>query len=163
MADEKLFTINLRREFIKAPTYKKAKKSIKAIREYIQKHMKVENVKIGKHLNDKIWERGSKNPPAKVQVKVLKEKDSVKVELVGFDFEVIKKRKKKVETGKGIGGKLASKVEALRGEPEEEKETKEEKKEKVKADITKAKVQPASAPKAKAEKKSQAGRQTMSA
>ena len=40
MAEEKTFTINLRREFIKKPNYKRSKKAITAIKEYTLKHLK---------------------------------------------------------------------------------------------------------------------------
>ena len=53
---ERTYTIPLRREFQKAPKYKRAKKAVTAVREFMQKHMKTENVLIGPKLNIKLWE-----------------------------------------------------------------------------------------------------------
>src|SRR3989344_3083543 len=97
--EEKLFIINLRREFNKAQNYKRSKKAITALKEYISRHMKVSinNVKIGKNLNLKIWERGRKNPPAKVKVKSAINDNKAYVELPEFPlFEEVKIEDKKV-------------------------------------------------------------------
>lgn len=143
---ERTYVIPLRREFQKAPRYKKASKSIRAIKEFISKHMKTENVVIGKYLNQEIWKNGPKNPPAKVSVKAIKEEDKVKVELVGAPEEPVKEEPKKK---KGVKEKLQEKAteKPIKEEPKpetkkEEKPVKEEKKEtkpKKKAEIPKAK------------------------
>ncbi len=59
---ERTMTVNLRRHFIDTPLYKRAKKAGTALREQIMQHMKATDVKIGKHLNLKIWARGMRNP-----------------------------------------------------------------------------------------------------
>jgi len=71
MADEKTFIINLRREFSKKPIYRRAKKAVTAVKEYISKHLKVKEVKIANDLNMKIWERGRRHPPPKIKVKAI--------------------------------------------------------------------------------------------
>ena len=81
---EQNYVIPLRREFQKAPRYKKAPKAMRAVREFISKHMKSDNVKIGKHLNEKVWKHGIKNPPSKIEVTAKKEKDYVTVELTNI-------------------------------------------------------------------------------
>ena len=60
---ERTYNVPLRRGFIKAPIYKKAKKAVATLKEFMVQHMKVEEVKIGPELNKKIWERGIRNPP----------------------------------------------------------------------------------------------------
>ena len=69
-AAERTLTINLRKEIMKVPDYKRAKKAVTAIREFLQRHMKAEakDVKIGKYLNLKIWEHGIKKPAHKITV-----------------------------------------------------------------------------------------------
>jgi len=98
---ERLYTIPLRREFSKAANYKRTAKSIKAVRQFIQKHMKCENVKIGKELNLELWKHGRQNPPAKIKVKVLKDKykgeDIVLINLPTVKIELPKEKKKKVK------------------------------------------------------------------
>lgn len=130
---EKIFTIPLRREFLKAPVYKRTKKATSAVRGFLQKHMKNENVKLGKYLNKKLLEQGRKNPPRKVQVKVwpetkkVKDKEIkiVKAELVGAPVEEEKEEEKK----KSLKEKLFKKKEE---KPKEEVEKEEKEKEKRK-------------------------------
>ena len=70
--------------------------------DFIKRHMKNENVKIGKHLNLEMWEHGRKNPPARIKIKVLKDKKKVKdkeiefvlAELIGAEFEMPEKEGK---------------------------------------------------------------------
>lgn len=102
MAEEKLFTINLRKEFMKVANYKKSKKSVKAVKEFICQHMKIplENIKIGKNLNSKIWERGRKHPPSKIKIKSLIQEGIAYVELPEFKFEEIKVADKKEKPAK---------------------------------------------------------------
>ena len=96
---------------MKAANYRKTKKSVSAVREFLQKHMKCENVKIGKYLNLELWKHGRKNPPPKIQVKAIKDKvkikdkevEVVKAELVNAPIEFqkeTKKEKAKVEETK---------------------------------------------------------------
>lgn len=91
MAEEKIYTIPLRKYFLRAPKYKRTERAINAIREFLIKHSKAEQVKIGKHLNLEIWKHGRKNPPSKIKVKILKEDNIVKAELIDKPFEEIKK------------------------------------------------------------------------
>src|SRR3989338_10822753 len=85
MADERLYTINVRNEMLKAPIYKRTAKAISAIREFVQHHMKNDNVRIQNYLNMHMTAHGMKNPPTRIKVKVWKEKvndlEVVKVEL----------------------------------------------------------------------------------
>ncbi len=96
---ERTYNIPLRKEFSKVPRYKKSSKSIRAIKEFISKHMKADEVVIGKYLNQEVWKNGPKNPPSKVSVKAVKEENKVKVELVDAPEEPVKEepQKKKVK------------------------------------------------------------------
>ena len=93
---ERTYIIPLRRETLKAPSYGKAKKAITAIREFVSKHMKSSDIKIGRYLNLKIWEHGIKNPPNKVKITAVKDdKGAVFVELEGAPKEQPKTEEKK--------------------------------------------------------------------
>jgi large subunit ribosomal protein L31e len=108
---ERTYTIPLRREWLKTPKYKRAKKAVNAVREFAVKHMKSDNVLIGPKLNLKIWEHGMKNPPHSVKVTCVKDdkEDTVRVELFGFKFEKKEAKEKKAKP-KGIAGKLQEKL-----------------------------------------------------
>jgi len=135
---ERLYTIPLRREFSKAPNYKRTSKAIKAIRNFAQKHMKCDNVKIGKHLNLEIWKHGRKNPPPRIKVKMIKEKKKEKdkeIEYIIIELPHIK-IEKPVEKKK----KEKPKEEALEAKVDEhKKEEEKEKKEVLKKEIHKEK------------------------
>src|SRR3989344_3577112 len=93
---ERVYTIPLRRETLKVPPFKKANKAAKAIREFASRHMKSDNVAIGKYLNLYIWRHGAKNPPHKVKVNTTKDdKGKVFVEIVGAPKEEPKVEEKK--------------------------------------------------------------------
>ncbi|HLC58855.1 MAG TPA: hypothetical protein VJI68_03255 [Candidatus Nanoarchaeia archaeon] len=86
MTEEKKFIINLRREFLNAPIYKRGKRSINGIKYFMQQHLKTKIVKIGPELNLKVWENGRQNPPSKVEVKAIVKDGISYVELPGFEF-----------------------------------------------------------------------------
>jgi large subunit ribosomal protein L31e len=76
---EREYNVPLRKEWLKTAKYKRAKKSIRALRDFLKKHMKSEEVKIGKYANLEIWKHGIKNPPHHIKVKVTKNKNGVVV------------------------------------------------------------------------------------
>lgn len=136
---ERTYTIPLRKEILKKPKHKRAKKAVTAVKKFLTRHMKVEDPKkllIGRELNKKIWEHGIKNPPTKVRVTATKDDEGiVRVELEGVKFVDRKKEKKeeKPETAidkvkKMVEGKesRASKVKREREEKEEEMKEKED-------------------------------------
>ena len=115
---ERVYNVPLRMGFMKTPKYKRAKKAATTLREFLIKHMKSDNVKIGPYLNRKLWQHGIRNPPHHVKVNAKKDsEDVVFAELVGAPAPKPKEEPKK--------GKKGEKVE----KKEEKKETKEEKKE----------------------------------
>lgn len=80
------YIVPMRRGFLKVPNYRKAKKAVLVLKEFIAKHMKVEDrdvrkVKLDMYLNEEIWHRGIKNPLHKIKVKAKKIDGIVYVEL----------------------------------------------------------------------------------
>ncbi len=146
---ERIYVIPLRKKFLKAPRHRRAKKAIKTIREFLVKHMRVENrdfkkIKIDRYLNNEIWFRGIKKPANKIKVKAVKKGGVVYVELVDIPEKVrllmardLKKltaglkipKKKKEETPTeekdkdkdGVEDKVEEKEERKSGEIREEK------------------------------------------
>ncbi|AGN16116.1 MAG: 50S ribosomal protein L31e [Methanobrevibacter boviskoreani] len=81
---ERVYTIPLRnvknvKRTIRAP------RAIREVKNFLMKHMKVEDVVIDSSINEKIWERGIQKIPSKIKVKAtLVEEDDeryVKAEL----------------------------------------------------------------------------------
>ena len=120
---ERVYVIPLRRETLKVPPFRKANKAAKAIREFISRHMKSDNVAIGKYLNLKIWEHGAKNPPHKVKVNTTKDdKGKVFVEIVGAPKEAKAEEKKKpIKKEEKEAEKPEEKIERKAEEKKEEK------------------------------------------
>ncbi|MEK6855883.1 MAG: 50S ribosomal protein L31e [Nanoarchaeota archaeon] len=78
------YTIPLRRFWFGARTYERTSRAVKAIKQFIAKHMKVEDrdldkVKLDVYLNNEVWYKGRATPPSKVKVRAVKEGDIVKV------------------------------------------------------------------------------------
>lgn len=76
------YVVPLRSGFLKVPCYRKAKKAVLVLKEYLAKHMKVEDrdvrkVKVDMYLNEQIWHRGIKNPLHKVKVIATKMSDGL--------------------------------------------------------------------------------------
>ena len=80
---ERVYTIPLRnvknvKRTIRAP------RAIREVRNFLMKHMKVEDVVIDSSINEKIWERGIQKIPSKIKVKatLIEEDDERYVEAV---------------------------------------------------------------------------------
>ena len=129
---EREYVIPLRRNWNKVPRYKRANKAIGTIKEFLVRHMKIRDgdlnkVKIDRYLNEFVWFRGIRKPPARIKVKARKEGDIVKVELfelpkeLGFKKTKLEKRDKKAS--EVVSKKKAEEEKA----PEKAEETAEEK------------------------------------
>ncbi len=75
---ERFYTVPLAKGFMKAPKWKRTKKAMKYLKEFLTQHMKpIGNVYIAQDLNERIWENGIKNPPRKVRVRATKSIDGI--------------------------------------------------------------------------------------
>lgn len=93
---ERTYNVPLRKGYLKAPNWKRTNKAVNTLKEFLVRHMKSENVKIGKEINDKLWLHGIKNPPHHVKITVTKdEKGVVRAELFGAKKEEAAKAKNK--------------------------------------------------------------------
>lgn len=72
----RVYTINLGRAWL-TPQHKRTDRVVNMIREFAQKHMKSDEIKLEQELNRQIWSRGKTNPPRNVRVKMVKDEDGV--------------------------------------------------------------------------------------
>lgn len=139
---EREYTIPLRSQVNKVPVYKRANKAIRTIKEFLVRHMKIrdrdlDKVKIDRYLNEFIWYRGIKKPPARIKVKATMEGDIVRVELaeIGekYGFKKAKLERRSLKASESAGKKKPSKATEQKTEEKTEEEVKEieEKKESV--------------------------------
>ena len=75
--EERIYTVPLARGFMKAPKWKRSKKAVKVLREFVTRHMKPEDLYIDPEVNERIWENGIKNPPRKIQVRITKSEEGL--------------------------------------------------------------------------------------
>lgn len=126
---EREYVINLRHGVIRAQKYRRAKKAIRVLKEFLAKHMKVENrdlrnIKLDRYLNNEIWFRGIRKPLMKVKVKAIKKEGVVYAELAEIPEHVkwvMARDKKRVEkVGKVKAGKAEEKEEKTAEQKEKE-------------------------------------------
>lgn len=125
---ERTYTIPLRKEWLKIPKYKRAKKAVTAVKQFLKKHLKVNreikrdytDIKLGRYLNLELWHHGIRNPPSRIKVTVQKDdKGIVRAELFGKPIVVEKKEEKKE---KGLTEKIKEKVTGKEEKPKIVKE-----------------------------------------
>ncbi|MFH0831641.1 MAG: 50S ribosomal protein L31e [archaeon] len=128
---ERKYIIPLRSSWMHVPRYKRANKAVKTIREFIARHMKVRDdikkIKLSKFLNEAVWRRSIKKPPAKIEIKAVKySTGEVMVEVVKLSkrAEMIM-AKEKSEIAKAAVKK--SEIEKKQAEQEKEGNAEEEK------------------------------------
>jgi large subunit ribosomal protein L31e len=127
MAEEKIFTIPLREAYKKARV-RRTPYAARFVRAFLVLHTKAETVKIGQHLNEALWARGTKKPPHSVRVRAIIEGKTVKAELFGkeyADFKPLSVAKREKFTDK-LRARLGAKAEQtqelekkIEGKPEE--------------------------------------------
>jgi large subunit ribosomal protein L31e len=88
------YVVPLRRKTKTAPRWRRTKKAVRVLKEFVAKHMKCDNVLVCAELNIHLWKKGAKNPPGKVEVVCLKttinnsEKVLVNLSSVGIDSQL---------------------------------------------------------------------------
>lgn len=117
------YVVPLRKKTNLAPKWRRSKKAVSVLNDFIKKHMKTDDVVICAELNEKIWENGIKNPPGKVSVIAVKTKiagkDKTIVNLLEVGVEshlknygvsekaVVSKDNKKEDTAKVVDAKVS--------------------------------------------------------
>ena len=139
---EREYVIPLRYKGRAVPRYKKTPKAIKTIKEFLARHMKIKDrdlgkIKLDKYLNEQMWIRGIKRPPAKIKVKAVKENDVVRVELIDYSTK-LKFKKLREERIKKAAEEVGKKKKAV--EKPEEKTEEQQKEEGEKKEVEKEKV-----------------------
>ncbi len=143
---EREYVIPLREKSRVVARYKKTPKAIKTIKEFLAKHMKVENrdlnkIKIDKDLNQFLWARGIRKHPHKIKVKAIREGENVLVQLVDYPnnlkFKKLREEKMKksalesIENKKGMMQKMKENLQKPAEDKDKNKDGLDDKKEAV--------------------------------
>ena len=122
--EERIFTIPLRKEFSKAPKWKRTNKATKFVREYLIRHMKTVDVKLGRELNEFLWSRGAKNPPIKVTVHALVHEGVARANLTDYDIHIPEKKEKEKKKEEELPAEIEKDKGMQRAEPKRKKSKK---------------------------------------
>ena len=76
--DERIYIIPLAKAR-RGPRNKWAKKAIRYLREFMERHFKPESLVISQEVNEKIWSRGIQKPPRKIKIRATKNIDGLVV------------------------------------------------------------------------------------
>jgi ribosomal protein L31E len=129
---ERVYNVPLRERTQYAPKYKRAKKCVNVLREFIEKHMKCDNVKLGNYINEYIWRHGIKNFPHHIEVKAIKETkkvDNKEITIVEVELINLPTTAKRKEDKKQMLKDMAEKKKRKPKKEEEKEEMTEEQKE----------------------------------
>ncbi len=134
---EREYVVPLKKGSLNVPRYRRAKKAVKTLKEFLARHMRVENrdlkkVKIDTYLNNELWFRGIKKPVSKIKVKAVKKEGIVYVELADVP-EAVRFAKAWDEKKNAVVGDKKVKVSKDVPEAKKTEEEKVEEKEDVKA------------------------------
>jgi ribosomal protein L31E len=121
---EKMITINLRRVFDK-PSTKRAKSALFILKKAVRKETRMDNIKISNQVNEELWQNGLFKSIRKITVKVIPDKEFIRVLMPKEKFVVKEEKKEK----KGLKEKLDEKKEALTNKPPVETKNTEKKEE----------------------------------
>ncbi|MHA1106519.1 MAG: 50S ribosomal protein L31e [Promethearchaeota archaeon] len=69
--DERIYIVPLAKAR-KGPRNKRAKKAIRFLREFMERHFKPESLVISQEVNEAIWARGIQKPPRKLKIRATK-------------------------------------------------------------------------------------------
>lgn len=144
MADS--YTIPLKQVANNKPRRGRAKKAIKAIRDFVKKHERLneEQIAVSKEVNEKVWERGMFGVPRKIEVELKEMEGKTFVFLKeGKELKEKEKRLKEKKKEEKLLEKVSSKPEKKSDEEikaEEEKKRKLEEKRQKEQDAQKVEL-----------------------
>ena len=99
---ERVYNVPLRREYMKVTSWRRAKKAVKALRQFIAKHMKSDDIILGRYVNKELWKHGIKNPPHHIKISAKKDdKGKVIVELAELPAKAKREIEKQEKAKKG--------------------------------------------------------------
>jgi large subunit ribosomal protein L31e len=129
----RIYTVNLTKAW-DTPKYRRTDRVINIIKEFTQRHMQTNKVKIDQDLNRHIWSRGKKNPPRKIRLRMIKEDDDTVVVSSYIEEKSSLSEESVEEKAKVQAEKLEEKVEEKAKVQAEKVEEKVEEKAKVQAE-----------------------------
>ncbi len=128
----RIYTVNLAKAW-DTPKYRRTDRVINIIKEFTERHMQTNKVKIDQDLNRHIWSRGKRNPPRRIRLRMIKEDDDTVV-VSSYIEEKSSLSEESVEESEIQAEKVEEKVEEKAKVQAEKVEEKVEEKAKVQAE-----------------------------
>jgi len=75
--DERIYTVPLRKAYWTGSRLKRANRSVRILKEFVERHMKPEELLIQPEVNEIIWSRGIQKPPRRVRIRATKNADNL--------------------------------------------------------------------------------------
>ncbi|MFW9843256.1 MAG: 50S ribosomal protein L31e [Candidatus Thorarchaeota archaeon] len=75
--DERIYTVPLRKAYWTGSRLRRANRSVRILREFVERHMKPEELLIQPEVNEQIWARGMQKPPRRVRIRATKNADNL--------------------------------------------------------------------------------------
>jgi large subunit ribosomal protein L31e len=75
--DERIYTVPLRKAYWTGSRLRRSNRAVRILREFVERHMKPEELLIQPEVNERIWARGIQKPPRRIRIRATKNADSV--------------------------------------------------------------------------------------
>ncbi len=75
--DERIYTVPLRKAYWTGSRLRRANKSVRILKEFVERHMKPEELLIQPEVNEMIWKRGMQSPPRRIRIRATKNEDNL--------------------------------------------------------------------------------------
>ena len=75
--DERIYTVPLRKAYWTGSRLRRSNRAVKVLREFVERHMKPEELLIQPEVNERIWARGIQKPPRRVRIRATKNSDNL--------------------------------------------------------------------------------------
>jgi ribosomal protein L31E len=134
---EKIITVNFTRAFDK-PVTKRAKSALYLLKKGVTKETRITNIKLTNKVNEKIWENGLFKCHRKLTIKIVKEKDGVRIYLPD-EKVIVQKEEKKKRAPQTKQEKVKEKLDELKKQKDQKEDKKSDKEEAPKESTTETK------------------------
>lgn len=75
--DERIYTVPLRKAYWTGSRLSRANRSVRILKEFVEQHMKPEELLVQPEVNEMIWARGIQKPPRRLRIRATKNSDNL--------------------------------------------------------------------------------------
>ncbi|MFW9806090.1 MAG: 50S ribosomal protein L31e [Candidatus Thorarchaeota archaeon] len=75
--DERIYTVPLRKAYWTGSRLRRSNRAVKVLQQFVERHMKPEELLIQPEVNEHIWSRGIQKPPRRVRIRATKNSDNL--------------------------------------------------------------------------------------